>query len=68
MGYAVAVADKDVLSVNMVCCTMASSFERFLIALDKEVATTVAHVAALAVEVGTVDGFTAAYGYTIVAL
>ena len=68
MGYAVAVADKDVLSVDGVGGTVAGSLELFLVALDEEIATTIVHILPLTVEIGTFDSLAAAYGHTVGAL
>ena len=68
MSYAIAVTDKDILTVNMVCGTMTCCLELFFIAFEKQVSSTVAHVDAFAVEVRPVDGLAAAYGYAVVAL
>ena len=49
MGNTVTMTDKDVLIINMISCAMTGSFETLLITFDKQVATTVAHIYALAV-------------------
>ena len=68
MGDAVAMTDKDVLTVKVVSCTMTGCLELFFVAFDKQVTAAITHVAALAVEVGTVDSPAATNGYTVVAL
>ena len=68
MGDAVAVTDKDVLIVDMIGSTMTCCLKGFLVAFQKEITTTVAHVDAIAVEIRTIDCLAAAYCHTVVAL
>ena len=67
-GGAVAVTDEDVFAVEGVGCTVTGCFPFFLVAFQEEGATTVDHILAVAVEVGTVDGLAATYCHTVVAL
>ncbi len=66
--YAVAVAEEDVLAVDVVDGTVAGSLVLLLVALDDDGATTLQHVMAVAVEIGAVDLTAAPYGNTVVAL
>ena len=68
MGDAVAMTNKDILSVEGVGGTVAGSLEGLLVALDEDVASSVTHIDTLAVEIGTFDTTAATYGHTVVAL
>ena len=68
MSDAVAMTDKDVLTVEVVGRTVAGCLELLLIAFDKQVSTAITHVNALAVEVGTVDRLAASYCHAVIAL
>ena len=68
MSDAVAVTDKDVLVIDVIGSTMTCCLEGFLIAFQKEITTTIAHIDAITIEIRAIDSLAAAYGHTVVAL
>ena len=65
---AVTMTDEDILVAQMIDSTMASSLELFLVALNEERASTLAHVDTVAVEVRAINRFGAPHRNTVVAL
>ena len=68
VGNAIAMTNKDILVINMVSSTMASSLKLFLIALDEEITSAKAHVNTTAIKIRTINRFAAAYSHTVVTL
>jgi hypothetical protein len=62
MGSAIAVTDEDVLFVDGIGCTVTCCFKRLLVAFDEKRSTTVSHVFAFTVEIGSIDSLASPYG------
>ena len=67
LGYAVAVADKDVLTVEVISGAVACCLILLLVTLKEDFSAAVAHVLALRIKKWSFDTTAAAYGHTVVA-
>ena len=47
VGNAIAMADKDILTIHVIGRTMTCGFEVLFVAFEKEYATTIAHIGAI---------------------
>jgi hypothetical protein len=68
VGDAIAMTDKDVLTIKTVYSTMAGGLICLFVTFKEEITSTITHVNTLAVEVRAFYRLTATYGHTIVAL
>ena len=68
VGNAIAMADKEILTIHVIGRTMACGFEVLFVAFEEEFATTIAHIGTIRTQIRAVDSLAAAYGYTVVAL
>ena len=67
MGDAVAMTDEDVLTAKSVSSAVTGSLEGLLVALQEEIASTIHHVLALTVEIGSGYMLATSHGHALVA-
>ena len=68
MGDAVAMTDEDVFVIDMIGSAMPSGFVFLFVAFKEEIASAIAHIDAVAVQIRAINRLTATYSHTVVAL